>query len=109
MDVTEKSTFVFGDGNRKECTGKATFPLTIAGVDGDLGIHILDAEAPLLIGVDVLRRLGSVIDTEKVTIHFKKLGRDSNLISLPSGHFAIPLLRDAEALHEAGFSATDAE
>eukprot|EP00959_Pyramimonas_sp_CCMP1952_P349324 7319268-Pyramimonas_sp.AAC.1 len=30
MDVSQMSTFIFGDGNSKTCTGKATFPLKIA-------------------------------------------------------------------------------
>ncbi|CAK0829538.1 unnamed protein product [Prorocentrum cordatum] len=72
MDVSQKSTFIFGDGNSKTCTGKATFPLKIAGVDGEL--EILDADAPLLIGVDVLSRLGAVIDCEAHSVCFKKLG-----------------------------------
>eukprot|EP00959_Pyramimonas_sp_CCMP1952_P384732 8063213-Pyramimonas_sp.AAC.1 len=50
MDTSQKTTFIFGDGNSKTCTGKATFPLNIAGVDGDLEMNILDAESPLLIG-----------------------------------------------------------
>ncbi|CAK0811884.1 unnamed protein product [Prorocentrum cordatum] len=74
IDVSQKSTFIFGDGNSKTCTGKATFPLKIAGVDGELGINILDADAPLLIGVDVLSRLGAVIDCEAHSVYFKKLG-----------------------------------
>ncbi|CAK0844297.1 unnamed protein product [Prorocentrum cordatum] len=74
MDVSQKSTFIFGDGNSKTCTGKATFPLKIAGVDGELEINILDADAPLFIGVDVLSRLGTVIDCEEHSVYFKKLG-----------------------------------
>ncbi|CAK0889332.1 unnamed protein product [Prorocentrum cordatum] len=74
MDVSQKSAFIFGDGNSKTCAGKATFPLKIAGVDGDLEINILNADAPLLIGVDVLSRLGAVIDCEAHSVYFKKLG-----------------------------------
>ncbi|CAK0873790.1 unnamed protein product [Prorocentrum cordatum] len=85
MDVSQKSTFIFGDGNAKTCTGKATFPLRIAGVDGELEINILDADAPLLIGVDVLSRLGAVIDCEAHSVYFKKLGRRAELLVLPSG------------------------
>ncbi|CAK0848586.1 unnamed protein product, partial [Prorocentrum cordatum] len=85
MDVSQKSTFIFGDGNAKTCTGKATFPLMIAGVDGELEINILDADAPLLIGVDVLSRLGAVIDCEAHSVYFKKLGRRAELLVLPSG------------------------
>ncbi|CAK0830159.1 unnamed protein product [Prorocentrum cordatum] len=80
-DVSQKSAFIFGDGNSKTCTGKATFPLKIAGVDGELEINILDADAPLLIGVDVLSRLGAAIDCEGHSVYFKKLGRLKHLIS----------------------------
>ncbi|CAK0882044.1 unnamed protein product, partial [Prorocentrum cordatum] len=95
MDVSQKSTFIFGDGNSKTCTGKATFPLKIAGVDGELEINILDADAPLLIGVDVLSRLGAVIDCER-SVYFKKLGRRAELLVLPSGHLALPLVQQAD-------------
>ena len=102
MDVSQKSTFIFGDGNSKTCTGKATFPLKIAGVDGELEINILDADAPLLIGVDVLSRLGAVIDCEARSVYFKKLGRRAQLLALPSGHLALPLVQQADF----GFVAT---
>ncbi|CAK0848457.1 unnamed protein product, partial [Prorocentrum cordatum] len=96
MDTSQKTTFIFGDGNSKTCTGKATFPLNIAGVDGNLEIDILDAEAPLLIGVSVLRRLGAAIDCEKNEIYFKKLGRRAQLLSRPSGDFALTLVAEAD-------------
>ncbi|CAK0874899.1 unnamed protein product, partial [Prorocentrum cordatum] len=86
MDVRQKSTFIFGDGNARICTGKATFPLMIAGVDGELGINILDADAPLLTGVNALSRLGAAIDCEAhAIVYFKKLGRRAELLVLPSG------------------------
>ncbi|CAK0865999.1 unnamed protein product, partial [Prorocentrum cordatum] len=85
MDVSQQSTFIFGDGNARTCTGKATFPLMIAGVDGELEINILDADAPLLIGVDVLSRIGAAIDCEAHAVYFKKLGRRAELLVLPSG------------------------
>ncbi|CAK0850517.1 unnamed protein product [Prorocentrum cordatum] len=47
MDVNQKSTCIFGDGSSRTCSGRATFPLEIAGVDGELEINMLDADAPL--------------------------------------------------------------
>ncbi|CAK0791172.1 unnamed protein product, partial [Prorocentrum cordatum] len=85
MDVSQKSTFIFGDGSAGTCAGKATSPLMIAGVDGELEINILDADAPLLIGVGALSRLGAVIDSEARAVYFKKLGRRAELLVLPSG------------------------
>ena len=100
MDVSQKATFIFGDGNINTCTGKATFPLKIAGVEGELEINILDADAPLLIGVHVLSRLGAAIEAHSV--YFKKLGRRAQLLVLSSGHLALPLVDQADF----GFVAT---
>ena len=101
MDVSQKATFIFGDGNSKTCTGKAAFPLKIAGVEGELEINIWDADARLLIGVDVLSRLGAVIDCEAHSVYFKKLGRRAQLLVLPSGHLALPHVEQADV----GFAA----
>ena len=92
MDTSKKNTFVFGNGRTMQCTGKAYFPFTLAGIEGQLGVNILDAKAPLLIGIDVLTRLGAVIDCGEETIYFKKLGRREKLHRLSSGHLAIPVL-----------------
>ncbi len=92
MDVTEKHTFIFGNGRRMTCTGRLTIPATIGGIEGDLTINVLDAQAPMLVGVDVLTRLGAVIDCQAATIKFKKLGKTIPLVRLESGHLAMPLL-----------------
>ncbi|CAK0890102.1 unnamed protein product, partial [Prorocentrum cordatum] len=88
IDVSQKSTFIFGDGSAGTCAGKATPPpppFVIAGVDGELEINILDADAPPLIGAGALSRLGAAIDCEAHAVYFKKLGRRAELLILPSG------------------------
>ncbi len=74
------------------CTGRLTLPATIGGIEGDLTINVLDTQAPMLVGVDVLTRLGAVIDCQAATIKFKKLGKTIPLVRLESGHLAMPLL-----------------
>ena len=75
-------------------------PVAFGSREGILQVNIVDAVAPLLIGVDVLSRLGAVIDCSKPSIRFAGQETEVPLVKLRSGHLAMSICRAAATASE---------
>ena len=87
----QDKSFVFGGGEKdfsKTCVWlpNEMFP------DG-IAVNVLHkTETPLLIGTDMLRYYGMVLDYAHDTVYSHRLKRDIPCIVLPSGHIAISMI-----------------
>eukprot|EP00971_Amphidinium_carterae_P269903 5354348-Amphidinium_carterae.6 len=79
--------------------GKATVlsvqqvPIGICGVPGLLTVQVLDQDLPLLLHIGFMKGLGCVLNLEKMTCAWGRLGgRASHLHEAPSGHLLISVL-----------------
>ena len=53
--------------------------------------YVLDRESPILLGVDMLKKFGLVIDYKHSTVYSHALQKNLETKVLPSGHLAIHL------------------
>ena len=84
-------TFRFGNDETLEIRTLAIFPVEIAGVNGELRVHVVAGGAPLLLSKEFVRDLGCHIDLGRGHLSFEKLGVRAVVISEQSPHLLLPL------------------
>ena len=90
----ERPTFTFGDGESRQCLGAQETPVFLAGNSQvSLKLPAIDADVPILIGMDVLRdKLQSVIDCGQGFVAFPTLAEKFWMCEkLAGGHLAVCL------------------
>ena len=90
----ERPTFTFGDGESRRCLGAQETPVFLAGNSQvSLKLPAIDADVPILIGMDVLRgKLQSVIDCGQGFVAFPTLAEKFWMCErLAGGHLAVCL------------------
>ena len=88
-EAKDKS-FVFGGGEQSQSKTRAWLPNDLF-PDG-IGVNVLPNEhTPLLIGTDMLRYYGMVLDYGYNTVYSHRLKRDIPCTVLKSGHIAISM------------------
>ena len=73
-----------GVGGTTTFKKSAEIPLGIAGIRGILTIHTVDIEIPLLLPVELLDKLGCVLDMPENDIFWKYTGRHSKVFRIPT-------------------------
>ena len=87
--------FLFAGGERTSSKTQAWMP-NHAFPDG-LGIHVVCCtDTPLLVGLDMIRRYGLVLDYFHDTVYSHHLGRIIPSKVLSSGHLAVSMLPNEE-------------
>ena len=76
--------------------GVAAIPVGIAGVNGLIEATVVEGEVPFLLSVQFLRELDAVIDFSQSKLCLKRVGAESPLIHLPSGHVAVDVVNFPE-------------
>ena len=90
----ERPTFTFGDGESRQCLGAQETPVFIAGNHQiPLKLPAIDADVPILIGMDVLHGvLQSIIDCGRGFVAFPTLAEKFWMCErLAGGHLAVCL------------------
>ena len=84
-------TFKFGDGNKLNSLYKVTLPCVIADIKVSIITDVVDADIPLLLGKDSMKRTGTCLNFENdgVTMFIKKI----SLRCTSSGHYHIPITK----------------
>ena len=87
----------FGSYQTFNSEGYYKVPVTLKNVDGNevtevVGMHVVNAKIPFLIGMDILEEQGGVIDLPTMTIVFKKSGNIFPLKKTSGGHVVLDLL-----------------
>ena len=83
----------FANSQSKKTLAAVWVPICIGGAWSQVKVHILDAPAPMLLGVEVLSTLGARMDFESGVLISKKHGTQMELHHMGSGHWAIDLYR----------------
>eukprot|EP00971_Amphidinium_carterae_P225718 4476601-Amphidinium_carterae.1 len=92
LDVTPTQQ-TRGIGGKATILSVQQIPIGVSGVAGLLTVQVLDQELPLLLHVGFLRGLGCVLNLDKLTCTWARLGgRCSPLQEAPSGHLLISIL-----------------
>ena len=82
-------SFKFGKGPPLISQGQAKIPVVIGTKKVFLETDIVDADIPLLLSKDSLKRAGTILDFNNDTSIM--LGETQSLVSTESGHYAIPV------------------
>ena len=103
-DPTARTTYRFGNGEQQTAVARVSVPSEIAGRDGEVSFYVLDAQAPVFLGMDFLRRSRAVIDYGAGTVHFRAYSdRVYELRQLEGGHLAVrittPVRRSLRRAH----------
>ncbi len=97
VDMDERPTFGFANSDRNQCVSTCYFKIPTAEQEMSLKIHALDqGQAPVLISVDSLRKMGAVVDFSTDEVVFTKIN-PNKLVKMSrsaAGHQLIPLTAD---------------
>jgi len=97
VDLSEKPTFGFGNSDRNQCVSTCYFKVPTTEQEMSLKIHALDqGQAPVLISVDSLRKMGALVDFSTDEVIFTKIN-PKKLVKMArsaAGHQLIPLAAD---------------
>ncbi|CAK0882620.1 unnamed protein product [Prorocentrum cordatum] len=82
--------FSFAGGDRADAPSKVSFQ--VHNLDNQtVEIYVLDRPSPILLGVDMLKKFGLVIDYERNTVYSRRLKKEIPTRVLASGHLALDL------------------
>lgn len=98
LDMNDQPAFGFGNSSKEKCASTAHMSVPWNGSEGLFRIHALDkGNAPVLMSIDALRRLGAVIDFEADKAIFRKVDPQKvvTLERSAAGHQVMPLTDDA--------------
>ena len=93
MDIKrykENETFRFGNGPAYISSMGYIIPVTIGKLKTELKISVVEANVPLLLGLDFQQEFGVVIDTGRQTLFIKASGEEFNM-SRQGNHWRLPL------------------
>ncbi|CAK0911874.1 unnamed protein product [Prorocentrum cordatum] len=82
--------FSFAGGDRADAPSRATFNVKVLN-DEAVSIYVLDRQSPVLLGIDMLKKHGLVIDYFHNTVYSHRFKREIPTRVLPSGHLALNL------------------
>jgi hypothetical protein len=81
-----------GVGGATTFNQSAEVPVGIGGVRGTLTAHVIHHDTPLLLPISVCKSLGMILDLPETSIHWKTIGRDSDIHEMSEGgHSAIDI------------------
>ena len=83
--------FKFGNGVRFPSKEEITIPKGLGTLKSSLGISVVDADIPLLIGAPDMKRLGLTVNFEKDKVHISKTGEVLDISTNENNHLTIPL------------------
>jgi len=86
--IPSKLLFKFGEGEVFESKGKLRLPARIGSKSVIIETEIIDANIPMLLSKESLKRAGAVLDFN--TDQAELLGVNQQLIPTKSGHYAMP-------------------
>ena len=84
-----KQVFKFGDGKALESKGILRLPARIGSKPVTIETEVIDANIPMLLSKETMKRAGSVLDFN--TNQAKMFGSNHKLIQTTTGHYALPL------------------
>ena len=97
VDTTERKVFRFGNGAKQQCLSRTQLPLNLDDKFGRVHVNVLDSDAPVLLGMDFLRKSGAKIDFAREVAQFSGISpKIFPLQRLESGHLAINLKASCE-------------
>eukprot|EP00971_Amphidinium_carterae_P201843 4005110-Amphidinium_carterae.1 len=67
-------------------------PIGLSKVPGVMLVQVLDQDVPLLLPIGMLRKLGMVLDLQRMRCRLSKLNKDAKLIVEPSGRISVNVL-----------------
>ncbi|CAK0855319.1 unnamed protein product [Prorocentrum cordatum] len=82
--------FSFAGGDRADAPSRVTFNVKVLN-DEAVSIYVLDRKSPVLLGIDMLKKYGLVIDYFHNTVYSHRFKREIPTRVLPSGHLALNL------------------
>ena len=92
------SIYKFGDGRRIHAYASVTLPAIIGKKEVLIVTDVVNNDIPLLLSKSAMKRAETVIDFKNDTAIM--LGRQINLISTQSGHYAVPLTDNCRILND---------
>ena len=100
VNLGDRPTYTFGNGDSQRVAGRATFEVSACGDCGTIDFHGLDAKGvPLLLGAKAMKEMGAIIDFDSGKAVFAKLCPDRvvQLEASSSGHWLLDLSEDLYA------------
>ncbi|CAK0814933.1 unnamed protein product, partial [Prorocentrum cordatum] len=82
--------FSFAGGDRADAPSRVTFNVKVLN-DEAVSIYVLDRQSPVLLGIDMLKKYGLVIDYFHNTVYSRRFKREIPTRVLPPGHLALNL------------------
>ena len=95
----EDQKFKFGDGNVYNSSMSHAINVEIGDLKTTIQTSVVEANIPLLLGMDYLKKWGVVIDTGKEMIHIRKSKESFNIDSNKSNHWKLPI-QNGRTLHK---------
>jgi hypothetical protein len=91
VDSQAQLGFSFAGGDRADAPARVA--LQVDSLDKNpVSIYVLDRPSPILLGIDMLKRYGLVIDYQNDTVYSRVLGRELETKVLASGHLVLNLM-----------------
>ena len=84
-----KTLFRFGDSKLYESKERVKIPANIAGIDFVINTDIIDAEIPLLLSKDAMKKAGVIINLKNDEV--KMFGKKINVFLTKVGHYCVTL------------------
>ena len=97
VDLSDRPSFGFGNSSRDQCVSTASLGVPLDGRTSTLKIHALDkGQAPILMSIHSLRKLGAVVDFEHDLAVFRHVNARKllRLERSSAGHQVMPLTED---------------
>ena len=96
--TTSENIFKFGAGEPIQSIQKVRFPATTGKTSVYIESDIVNTHIPLLLSKDAMKKAETSINFLNDTVTM--LGQKQNVIATSSGHYAIPLNENKQALEE---------
>ena len=95
----EDENFKFGDGKVYNSSMSHSINVEVGELKTTLETSVVDANIPLLLGMDYLKKWGVIIDTGKEKIHIRKSNQSFNIDPIKSNHWKLPIQK-GRTLHK---------
>ena len=98
VDLSDRPIFGFGKSSRNQCASTASLEVPLDGRMSTLKVHALDeGNAPILLSIDSLRKLGAVMDfgSDRAVLKAVDPRKLIQLERTGAGHQVFPLTEDA--------------
>ena len=95
----EDQSFKFGDGNIYSSSLSHSIDVEIGDYKTTIETSVIDANIPLLLGMDYLKKWGVVIDTGKDKIQIRKSKESFRIDPSKSNHWKLPI-QNGRTLHK---------